>query len=121
MIFSLILHNYNVWVIKAQVYMLFDFAKYGGISHASHGSLNPYIITNKETRIINGHIIVSNFKKNKATSASQKSQETNDNRRQMLERKRNSLPTQNTNYLLFGNLQISIPSLFVNIVRGHLT
>ena len=121
MIFSLILHNYNVWVIKAQVYMLFDFAKYGGISHASHGSLNPYIITNKEARIINGHIIVSNFKNNKATSASQKSQETNDNRRQMLERKRNSLPTQNTNYLLFGNLQISIPSLFVNIVRGHLT
>ena len=77
--------------------MLFDFAKYEGrylqrrISHASHGSLNPYIITNKEARIINGHIIVSNFKNNKTTSASQKSQETNDNRRQMLERKRNSL------------------------------
>ena len=110
MIFSLILHNYNVWVIKAQVYMLFNFAKYGGrylqtrISHASHGSLNPYIITNKEARIINGHIIVSNFKINKATSTSQKSQETSDNRRQMLERKRNFLPTQNTNYLLFGNL-----------------
>ena len=91
--------------------MLFDFAKYRGryykealLSHASHGSLNPYNIINKEARIINGHKIVSNFKNNKATSANQKSQETNDNRRQMLERKRNSLPTQNTNYLLSGNL-----------------
>lgn len=110
MIFSVILHDYNVWVIKAQVYMLFDFAKYGErclqqrISRTSHGSLNPYIVTNKEARIINGHIIVSNLKKNKAFSTSQQSQETNDNRQQMLERKRNSLPTQNRNHLLVGTL-----------------
>ena len=39
------------------------------IPHASHGSFNPYIITNKEAHIINGNITEGNIKNNKATFA----------------------------------------------------
>ena len=48
------------------------------IPHASHGSFNPYIITNKEAHIINGNITEGNIKNNKATFARQLSLETND-------------------------------------------
>ena len=54
------------------------------IPHASHGSFNPYIITNKEAHIINGNITEGNIKNNKATSARQLSLETNDNRRHFM-------------------------------------
>ena len=48
------------------------------IPHASHGSFNPYIITNKEAHIIDGNITEGNIKNNKATFARQMSLETND-------------------------------------------
>ena len=98
-IFSLILHNYNVNSVSniqfsSRCSSLYSFrfydkltyiTKYRGgylqrrIPHASHGSFNPYIITNKQAHVLNGNIIVSNLKKNKATSASQQSQVTNNN------------------------------------------
>lgn len=53
-------------------------------SHASNGSFNPYIITNKEANIINGNVIDSNIKNNKATSVRQLCLETNDNRRHFM-------------------------------------
>lgn len=94
------LHNYNVNSVanikfstgcsSLYFFRFYDkltyITKYRGrylqrrIPHASHGSFNPYIITNKEAHVINGNITVSNLKKNKATSAGQHSQETNNNR-----------------------------------------
>ena len=52
---------------------LTHFTKYRGrylqrrIPYASHGSFNPYIITNKEAHIINGNIRGSKIKKYKDT------------------------------------------------------
>lgn len=94
------LHNYNVNSVanikfstgcsSLYFFRFYDkltyITKYRGrylqrrIPHASHGSFNPYIITNKEAHVINGNITDSNLKKNKATSAGQHSQETNNNR-----------------------------------------
>lgn len=54
------------------------------IPHASHGSFNPYIITNKEAHIVNGNISVGYIKKNEATSSNQQLQETNNNRRHFM-------------------------------------
>ena len=101
-LFSLILYNDNVNIggnMKFSSYSslycfrLYDkltyIAIYRGkylqrrIPHASRGSFNPYIITNKEAHIINGNITNSNIK-NKATSARQLSLETNDNRRHFM-------------------------------------
>lgn len=50
------------------------------ISHASHGSFNPYVISNKEAHIINGSVFVGlQEKAHKATTSSGQSQEeTND-------------------------------------------
>ena len=96
-LFSLILYNDNVNIggnMKFSSYSslycfrLYDkltyIAIYRGkylqrrIPHASHGSFNPYIITNKEAHIINGNITEGNIKNNKATFARQLSLETND-------------------------------------------
>ena len=61
------------------------------IPHASHGSFNPYIITNKEAHIVNGNISVGYIKKNEATSSNQQLQETNNNRRNFYELLLNTL------------------------------
>ena len=54
------------------------------IPYASHGSFNPYIISNKEAHIVNGNIRVSYIKENEATSSSQQLQEANSNRRHFM-------------------------------------
>ena len=54
------------------------------IPHVSHGSFNPYIITNKEAHIVNGNIRDSYINKNEATSSSQQLQETNNNKRNFM-------------------------------------
>ena len=45
------------------------------IPHASHGSFNPYAITNKEAHIINGNIFVGNVTEDKAKAISKDSQQ----------------------------------------------
>ena len=51
------------------------------IPHASHGSFNPYVISNKEAHIINGNIFVGKVTKYKATTICEQSQQgTNDRR-----------------------------------------
>lgn len=103
-IFLLKLHHYNVntgvstkfsYGCSSLYYFSFNkniirIMKYSGkylqkrIPHASHGSFNPYIITNKEAHIVNGNISVGYIKKNEATSSNQQLQETNNNRRHFM-------------------------------------
>ena len=45
------------------------------IPRASHGSFNPYAITNKEAHIINGNIFVGNVTEDKAKAISKDSQQ----------------------------------------------
>ena len=45
------------------------------IPHASHGSFNPYVITNKEAHIINGNMF-GNVTKDKTRAISEQSQQT---------------------------------------------
>ena len=47
------------------------------IPHASHGSFNPYVITNKEAHIINGNML-GNVTKDKTRAISEQSQQTTD-------------------------------------------
>ena len=54
------------------------------IPHASHGSFNPYVITNKEAHIINGNMFVRNVTKDKARAISQQSQQTTEDRRHFM-------------------------------------
>ena len=54
------------------------------IPHASHGSFNPYIITNKEAHIINGNMFVRNVPKDKARASSEQSQQTTKDRRHFM-------------------------------------
>ena len=103
-IFLLKLHHYNVntgvstkffYGYSSLYYFPFNkniirIMKYSGkylqrrIPHASHGSFNPYIITNKEAHIVNGNISVGDIKKNEAASSNQQLQETNNNRRHFM-------------------------------------
>lgn len=103
-IFLLKLHHYNINTGVSTKFSygcssLYNFSfnkniirimKYSGkylqrrIPHASHGSFNPYIITNKEAHIVNGNISVGYIKKNESTSSNQHLQETNNNRRHFM-------------------------------------
>lgn len=53
------------------------------IPHASHGSFNPYVITNKEAYIINGNMF-SNVTKDKTRAISEQSQQTTKDRRHFM-------------------------------------
>ena len=53
------------------------------IPHASHGSFNPYVITNKEAHIINGNMF-SNVTKDKTRAISEQSQQTTKDRRHFM-------------------------------------
>ena len=53
------------------------------IPHASHGSFNPYVITNKEAHIINGNMF-GNVTKDKARAISEQSQQTTKDRRHFM-------------------------------------
>ena len=53
------------------------------IPHASHGSFNPYVITNKEAHIINGNMF-GNVTKDKTRAISELSQQTTKDRRHFM-------------------------------------
>ena len=53
------------------------------IPHASHGSFNPYVITNKEAHIINGNMF-GNVTKDKTRAISVQSQQTTKDRRHFM-------------------------------------
>ena len=53
------------------------------IPHASHGSFNPYVITNKEAHIINGNMF-GNVTKDKTRPISEQSQQTTKDRRHFM-------------------------------------
>lgn len=91
-LFSLILYNDNVniggntkfssysslycfWLYDKLTYIAIYRGKYlqQRIPHASHGSFNPYIISNKEAHIINGNITEGNIKNNISEMSQQKS------------------------------------------------
>ena len=53
------------------------------IPHASHGSFNPYVITNKEAHIINGDMF-GNVTEDKTRAISEQSQQTTKDRRHFM-------------------------------------
>ena len=53
------------------------------IPHASHGSFNPYVITNKEAHIINGNMF-GNVTKDKTRAINELSQQTTKDRRHFM-------------------------------------
>ena len=54
------------------------------IPHASHGSFNPYVITNKEAHELNGNIFNGQMIKYKASTISEQSQQGTNDRRHFL-------------------------------------